>query len=64
MFRFILYFVLFYVLYRLLRSVLNYFFKDRTTNNIKNQSTSKSNKYENIEEAKFTEIKEDDEKKN
>jgi hypothetical protein len=61
--RFILYFVLFFVLYRLIRSIIQYVVKDRSTSEIKNPNPPQKSKYENIEEAKFTEIKEKDEKK-
>jgi len=61
--RFILYLVLFYVIYRLIRSLLWYLTKGSSANEIKDPQKPKKSKYENIEEAKFTEIKEKDEEK-
>ena len=51
------------MLYRLLRSLFNYLTKGSSANEIKDQDRPKRSKYQNIEEAKFTEIKEKDEQK-
>jgi hypothetical protein len=51
------------VIYRLIRSLLRYLTKGSSANEIKDQQRPKKSKYENIEEAKFTEIKEKDEEK-
>ncbi len=60
--RFILYFILFVILYRLFKSLLKYLSgnsnsKTRVEDVKKDQAKVK--KYENIEEAKFKEIKDD-----
>jgi hypothetical protein len=47
----------------LIRSIIQYVVKDRSSSEIKNPNPPQKSKYENIEEAKFTEIKEKDEKK-
>ena len=64
MLRFILYFILFYILFRVLKSVFNVFFKNTANPNIKNESSKKKSKFEDVEDAKYIEIKPDDEKKN
>jgi Na+-transporting methylmalonyl-CoA/oxaloacetate decarboxylase gamma subunit len=55
--RFILLFILFYVIYRMIKLFIRYFrLGARSNNNFQKGSKSKS-KYENVEEAEFTEIK-------
>lgn len=39
-------------------------FSKKTDNEIKNPTRTKKTRYENIEEAKYTEVKQEDEKKN
>lgn len=62
MIRFLVYFIIFLLLFRLLRGVLSFLFKPQSGNRVKNNISKKKSKYENIEEAKYTEIKSDDEK--
>jgi len=62
--RFILYFVVFFILFRIVRSIFSTFFKSRSESTIKNQSQKKKSKFENVEDAKYIEIKPEDEKKN
>lgn len=62
--RFIFYFILFYVLYRLLRSALTYLFGSKRNENINSQPKKKKSKFEDVEEAKYIEIKPEDEEKN
>jgi len=62
--RFIFYFIIFLVLFRLLRRALRYLFSPKNNPNIKNQPRKKKSKFEDIEDAKFTEIKPEDENKN
>ncbi len=62
MIRFLVYFVIFLLLFRLLRGVLSFLFKPQNGNRVKNETSQKKSKYENIEEAKYTEIKSDADK--
>ncbi len=64
MLRFILYFILFYILFRVLKSVLSIFFKNTADQKINDESPKKKSKFEDVEDAKYIEIKPDDEKKN
>ncbi len=64
MWRFILYFIIFLILFRILRSFLSTFLKGKNQSTIKSQSQKKKSKFENVEDAKYIEIKPDDEKKN
>jgi len=64
MWRFILYFIIFLILFRILRSFLSTFFKGKNQSSIKSQSQKKKSKFENVEDAKYIEIKPDDEIKN
>ena len=64
MLRFILYFILFFILFRILRSLFSNFFKSRKESTINSQSRKKKSKFEDVEDAKYIEIKPDDEKKN
>lgn len=64
MLRFILYFILFYILFRLIRSIIKIFSNsNRDTNQVKTPR-SKRSKFEDVEDAKYIEIKPDDEKRN
>lgn len=61
--RFVFYLVLFLILFRLLRSTLTYLFGSKK--NIKtNQPNKKKSKFDDVEEAKYIEIKPEDEKEN
>lgn len=62
--RFILYFILFYIFFRLLKSLIGIFLKNRRDTTIKNESPKKKSKFEDAEDAKYIEIKPEDEKKN
>jgi hypothetical protein len=62
--RFVFYFVVFLILFRLVRSVLNYLFRDKSNANVSEQAPKKKSKFENVEDAKYIEIKPEDEKKN
>lgn len=61
--KFILYTILFYILFRLITTMIRNFSK-KTDNEIKSQSRTKKSRYEDIEEAKYIEVKQEDEKKN
>jgi len=60
--RFILYFLLFFILFRVLRSLFQNLFGNKPDGKIRNDRAPQKSKYENIEEAKYTEIKENNEK--
>lgn len=62
MLRFIIYFILFFIIYRLLRSLFIGMFKKKTFNQPQAKGSVKKSKYEDIEEAKYTEIDTKDEK--
>lgn len=62
--RFILYFVIFLILFRIVRGFLSTFFKSKNESTINNQSQKKKSKFEDVEDAKYIEIKPEDEKKN
>ena len=62
--RFILYFVIFLILFRIVRSFLSNLFKSKNESTLKSQSQKVKSKFENVEEAKYFEIKPEDEKKN
>ena len=64
MLRFILYFVLFLILFRLLRSTMTYLFGSKSNDKINHQPQKKKSKFEDVEEAKYIEIKPEEEKKN
>jgi len=64
MLRFILYFILFYILYRVLKTVISVFIKDSNSPKINDQSPRKKSRFEDVEDAKYIEIKPEDEKKN
>jgi hypothetical protein len=64
MLRFILYFLLFLILFRIVRSVLGYLFNSNNGSTIKNETPKKKSKFENVEEANYTDIRSEDEKKN
>jgi predicted membrane protein len=64
MLRFILYFILFIILFRLLKSIIGIFLKNKKATTIKNESQKKKSKFENVEDAKYIEIKPEDDKKN
>ena len=62
--RFILYFVIFLILFRIVKSFISTFFKSKNESTINNQSQKKKSKFEDVEDAKYIEIKPEDEKKN
>jgi len=62
--RFILYFVIFLILFRIVRGFLSTFFKSKNEATINSQSQKKKSKFEDVEDAKYIEIKPEDEKKN
>lgn len=64
MVRFIIYFIVFLILFRLVRGVLSYLFGSKSNQKINDQAPKKKSKFENIEDAKYIEIKPEDEKKN
>jgi len=64
MWRFILYFIIFLILFRVIRSVLSTLFNGRKESTLKNKSQKVKSKFENVEDAKYIEIKPEDEKKN
>lgn len=61
--KFILYTILFYILFRLITTMIRNFSK-KNDNEIKSQPKTKKSRYEDIEEAKYIEVKQEDEKKN
>lgn len=60
--KFILYTILFYILFRLITTMIRNISK-KTDNEIKSQHKTKKSRYEDIEEAKYIEVKQEDEKK-
>lgn len=64
MVRFIIYFIVFLILFRLIRGVLSYLFGSKNNQKINDQAPKKKSKFENVEDAKYIEIKTEDEKKN
>lgn len=64
MLRFILYFLLFLILFRLIKSVIGIFLNSKRGPAIKNESPKKKSRFEDVEDAKYIEIKPEDEKKN
>ena len=64
MLRFILYFLLFLIIFRLFRKVLTYFFVSKRNIKTNSQPNKKKSKFDDAEEAKYIEIKPEDEKKN
>lgn len=59
---FILYFILFYILWKFIRVFIKYITTLKKDNpDIKNTGNTQS-KYKNIEDAKYTEIKKDEDK--
>jgi flagellar biosynthesis/type III secretory pathway M-ring protein FliF/YscJ len=62
--RFILYFVIFLILFRIVRSFLSTLFKSNNEPTLKSQTQRKKSKFEGVEDAKYIEIKPEDEKKN
>lgn len=64
MLRFILYFILFFILFRLVKSLVAIFLKKGSGPTIKNEPKKKKSKFEDVEDAKYIEIKPEDEKKN
>ncbi|MFZ1517763.1 MAG: hypothetical protein WAU11_03265 [Ignavibacteriaceae bacterium] len=62
--RFVFYFIVFLILFRLVRSALSYLFGSKSNQKINVQSPKKKSKFENVEDAKYIEIKPEDEKKN
>lgn len=61
MVRFIIYFIVFLILFRLVRGVLSFYLVLKVTKNKRSSSKEKS-KFENVEDAKYIEIKPEDEK--
>ena len=64
MLKFIIYFVVFLIVFRLFRSVLAYLFGSKRNINTNSQPNKKKSKFDDVEEAKYIEIKPKDEKKN
>lgn len=64
MLRFILYVVLFYILFRLIRSILSNIFSNKTDTKKPNIPPKKKSNFENVEDAKYIEIKPEDDNKN
>jgi len=62
--RFILYFVIFLILFRIVRSFLSTFFKSKNESTLNSRAQKKKSKFENVEDAKYIEIKPEDEKNN
>jgi hypothetical protein len=62
--RFVFYFIVFLILFRLIRGVLSYLFGSKSNQKINDQAPKKKSKFENVEDAKYIEIKPEDEKKN
>ena len=63
MLRYILYFVLFFILFRLVRSLLTRFFGTDRETKINNKPSKSKSKFEDVEDAKYIDIKPEDEKK-
>lgn len=63
-FRFLLYFILFLFAFRMLRYWLSKFFNPKDEQKVYEQKSSVKKHVEEIEEAKFTEIKSESEKTN
>lgn len=64
MLRFILYFILFFILFRLAKSLFTIFLKRGGGPTIKSEPKKKKSKFEDVEDAKYIEIKPEDDKKN
>lgn len=64
MWRFILYFIIFLILFRVIRSVLSSLFNGGNESTLKTNSQKTKSKFEDVEDAKYIEIKPEDEKKN
>lgn len=60
--RFILYAILFYILFRLITIIIRNSF-NKADNKIKHEPKTKKSRYQDIEEAKYIEVKPEDEKK-
>lgn len=60
--RFVLYFIIFLLLFTMLRNFLSRIFGPKNIND-ENKTSVKKKKYEDIEEAKYIEIKPEDETK-
>ncbi|MDT3696378.1 MAG: hypothetical protein ROY99_08285 [Ignavibacterium sp.] len=63
MLKLILYFLLFYIIFRLIYTMLRNFFSTKSNTNIKSNPVKRKSKFEDIEEAKYIEIKPSDEEK-
>lgn len=64
MLRFILYFLLFFILFRLIYTLMKNFLGRKSNPNIKSEQKKRKSKFEDVEEAKYIELNNDDEKKN
>ena len=61
--KFILYFILFFILFRLVRSLLKRFLGANRETKIYNRPPNSKSKFDDVEDAKYIEIKPEDEKK-
>jgi hypothetical protein len=55
---------LFFIIFRVLSNLFKNWLGKNSESRLKNSGNIKKSKYQNIEEAKYTEIKTDDDKKN
>jgi hypothetical protein len=62
--RFLLYLFLFFILYYIVKMVIKSLSSPSKTTIHNSRMRRKEGKYDNVEDAKFTEIKSDEEKKN
>jgi len=62
--RFLLYLLLFFIVYYVIKLVFKSLNSPSKTKIHNSRMGRKENKYENVEDAKYTEIKSDEEKKN
>lgn len=63
MLKFFLYLLLFYILFRLIYTMLKNFFSTKSNTEIKSNPVKRKSKFEDIEEAKYVEIKSSDKDK-
>ncbi|HMN16599.1 MAG TPA: hypothetical protein PKD03_03215 [Ignavibacteriaceae bacterium] len=63
MLKFFLYLLLFYILFRLIYTMLKNFFSTKSNTEIKSNPVKRKSKFEDVEEAKYVEIKSSDKDK-
>ncbi|GIK21088.1 MAG: hypothetical protein HND40_08690 [Ignavibacteriota bacterium] len=63
MLKFFLYILLFYILFRLIYTMLKNFFSTKSNTEIKSNPVKRKSKFEDVEEAKYVEIKSSDKDK-